>query len=128
MVLICFLADSVDQLQQMMCRGGRNGAVCQVWLLTYGGGEGSCYQYAKDGCIRQQIQLELDGADLARSCEDRSSFCSWCKVNKESDCEALISEELSHLSVGAVESDVSRLTVVPEVRSALDVLNQGKIV
>lgn len=126
MVVICFLADSVEQLQQMMCRGGRNGDVCQVWLLKYEGGKTSSYNYVKNGCIRLHIQLELDGADLAVGCKNRSSLCSWCELNKGNEFESCLSEELSLLSVCDEEGGESIDGLV--VRSTLDILNEGKIV
>jgi superfamily II DNA or RNA helicase len=80
LVVISFLADSIDQLQQMACRGGRNGDYCLVVLFR------SSTEYGKDtknvyegeGCIRYRLQMELDGPELAAKCARVDTKCLHC--------------------------------------------------
>lgn len=80
LVIITFLADSIDQLQQMACRGGRNGEFALVALFRYKGeyGKGTRDVYDGTGCLRYRIQLELDGPELAARCERHDTKCAEC--------------------------------------------------
>lgn len=79
-VVITFHADSIDQLQQMACRGGRNGQYSLVVLFRYKGelGKGTKEVYDGVGCLRYRIQAELDGPTLAARCERSDTKCAYC--------------------------------------------------
>lgn len=113
-VVISFLADSIDQLQQMACRGGRKGEFSAVTLFRYKGefGKGTRPVYEGEGCLRYRLQLELDGPELAAHCEREDTKCLQCL-----EAENSIVDEVSRLSFIDKDSD----------ECPHDVLEQGKV-
>ena len=81
-VLITFMPSSITQLQQMICRAGRDGCNATATLFAtvrnrIGENDETFPVYNSTGCIRARIGQLLDG-ELAKSCKIRETFCTEC--------------------------------------------------